>query len=222
MISVDKELLQKYHRGECTREESEVIARWMDESDSQVSMADEKKMTEMESRIWNNIAPKDPSGLITNRVMIRRLISYGVAASLILAAGLAWIRKGGSVRDAEPVVYTLNSNAQKTIDVRGLNFTLANNSNAIVSTDLNNMQGDISFCGAVQITNNSGEDIQYVFESACKKSAYTRKQITFQSGQTYIAVHNFYKTDEVIVMKKENVIEFPDAISSDVISEFSI
>lgn len=221
MISVNKELLQKFHRGACTDEECAAIECWMLENEADVSFAAESKMMEVEDRIWKNIEPANKTIRISGSVF-NRIFSYGIAAALLFALGFGWLVLGKNNRMNEPVVYQLNSNSQKTFEVSGLNFTLGNNSNAVVSTCSLGKQGDISFCGAVQITNNSGSDIEYVFESACKKSAYTRKQITFQSGETYIAVHNFYKTDEVIVMKKESLIEFPDAISSDVISEFSI
>ena len=221
MIPVDKELLQKFHRGECTDEECAAVERWMLETDTKMDLVAENKMMEMEARIWKNIEPKEQVIPVADSIF-GRMFSYGLAASLLLALGFGWLTLGNNTRSNEPLVYELNSNAQKTIEVRGLNFTLASNSNAVVSSNSHGKQGDISFCGAVQITNNSGADIEYIFESACKKSAYTRKQITFQSGKTYIAVHNFYKTDEVIVMTKESFIEFSDAIPSDVKSEFSI
>jgi hypothetical protein len=221
MISVNKELLQKYYRGECTGEESAAIGRWMTETDGTMELTSEMKMMEIEARIWKNIEPESNNPRFLN-FRFTNIFSYGIAASLLFALGFAWFTFSENTSPVEPVVYQLNSNEQKTVEVSGLNFTLASNSNAVVSTSFRGKQGDISFCGAVQITNNSGADIEYVFESACKKSAYTRKQITFQSGETYIAVHNFYKTDEVIVMKKESLVEFPDAISSDLISEFSI
>lgn len=222
MIRIDQALLRKFHRGECTAEECAAITDWMRNSEAATQMADERKMSELEARIWKNIEPRE-AGAPGSRPLLTRRFYYGVAAALLFLPVLGWLNGFKNMEQiVAPTIYTLNSADQKNMEVSGLDFTLANNSNAVVVTPLAGRHGGISFCGAVQITNNSGADIEYVFESACKKSAYTRKKVTFHSGKTYIAVHNFYKTDEVIVMKKEHVMEFPDAISTEVMSEFSI
>lgn len=222
MIRIDQALLQRFHRGECTPEECAAITDWMNSPEAATQMANEQKMSEIEVRIWKNIEPRKTGGRGVQPLLTRRFY-YGIAAAILLLPGLGWLNGLKNIEKVvAPTIYTLNSANQKNMEVSGLDFTLANNSNAVVVTPPAGGHGGISFCGAVQITNNSGADIEYVFESACKKSAFTRKKVTFHSGKTYIAVHNFYKTDEVIVIKKEHVIEFPDAISTEVMNEFNI
>jgi|GEM_PF-1655778 len=213
---VDKELILRYYKGACTEEERALVLHWLNDDDDEVSFLEVEKMDLIESRIWQHIKPEQHKPFIKRK----GLIWGGMAASVLLVLSL-WVWQEMFIQ-APTKMYHFGGNNPTSLDVQGLNFRLIGQGDATVVAKEGAEAGDLTFCGAIEIVNNSNSDVHYILSSACKNSKFTQKDITLKKGKTYIAMHNYYKTDEVIVLRKEHLIEFPDMVPSELRADLSI
>ncbi|MNJ92253.1 hypothetical protein D3C87_99200 [compost metagenome] len=212
--NINKEMVQRYYAGTATPSECELIERWLTEDESEDTLLPEKQLQEIEARIWQRITPKPAF----SKARLSYVTWLTAAASIVFVLGLLyWTNE-----IADPKMYRLGGNSPSSLDLHGLNFRLLGKGDATLTAEHGKEVSDLNFCGAVEIVNNSDSDIDYMLTSTCKKSNYTRKNITLKKGKTYIAMHNHYHTDEVVILRKEHLIEFPDMVPNELRADLSI
>ncbi len=212
--NINKEMVQRYYAGTATSQERELIERWLAEDEPEDTCLPEKQLQHIEARIWRRISPKSAG----SGIRLRYVAWLGAAASIIFILGLLYWVSGLD----DPKMYRLGGSSPNSLDLHGLNFRLLGKGDATLTAENGKEVADLNFCGAVEIVNNSDSDIDYMLTSTCTKSTYTRKNITLKKGKTYIAMHNHYHTDEVVILRKEHLIEFPDMVPNELRADLSI
>ncbi len=109
-MGVNKELLEKYHRGQCTAEERWLVETWLEDDtlDSDLHLPESRKVIAQQA-IWNAVT----SGIETiTRVprgsVVRKLITYATGVAACIA--LVWWA-GPMIRVPHEVVYDNSGSA---------------------------------------------------------------------------------------------------------------
>lgn len=211
-MAINKDLLEKFASGNCTDEERQLVEEWMNNNHDIPELPLSETEKELaQKRIWNNIAEK----VTACRKDTMRYTLSAAAAIVLLLSGmtLLWHR--------EDERYMELGGKNKVAEVEGMRFTLAGNSQAKMKFT-SGEAANIVFCGLMEVTNTSGKDRPYVFESSCEKSNYTKKSMLMKAGKTYIVLHNYYKKDEIIILNRDNLAGLPDAITAQISEQFRI
>ncbi|WP_437921404.1 hypothetical protein [Sphingobacterium sp. LRF_L2] len=210
---VNKELLERFHQGNCSDAERKLVFQWLEMGDDEQLFLSSDEMNNMEARLWQTIKPYKEK---RNTIVIYRFV--GVAACLLLLFSLLWNYNDHHA----PQFYTLKGKEMRELMVHGVNFRMLSGGDAQLVADKNGTVGNLTFCGAIEISNTSEKDMEYKLNLQCANSTFATKNVTLKKGKTYIAMHNYYKTDELVILKKENLIEFADMVPADLREEFSI
>lgn len=206
--SVDKDLLKRFHQDDCSPEERQRVLAWLetDDEDEEGLLLEEVPTLELEERIWKNINPEK-----IRRLNTRRFIALGgMAASLLLISSFFLFRY--PQRDADLKTYIVGGDRGNTIELGGLKFRTVGNSNATVSSDHDTRTGKLTFCGVIEISNETGADVNYTVRYACQANGHGLQKVVLKKGGSYVAMKGNDNEKQLIIMRKERLYEFPDAL----------
>jgi hypothetical protein len=213
-IIVTADLLHRYHLGGCTENERKAVVEWMLDgiSDASAPVPPHNAQSDIENDIWKEIEKQRvvnvKPGKITHDLF--RYRRWGIAACLTLLIAL-----GFQVSDGKQLnIDNMKGEETKIIAQNGLVFRLAPKSSVEAQRSFWGTEGRIRFCGSMEIINETGRDINLIFNSTCKKSDYTLKKMTCKSGSSYIALHHFLTQDEIIIMNsRRGESDLPGAVT---------
>lgn len=212
-MKISKDLIEKYHRNECSPEETDAVEAWLFSGDSEeaLQLPTGEDKTVHKNEIWKIIAadlPEDKPGTG------KRLFWYGaIAASL--AIGIVTL--GGHFflnnqqTDVQQLVSVNNTSAVniKYIESGGYDIAIGTNTSARID----NLTGAVDLAGSMLISPK--KDIELTFEGSSEK-------ITFKSGQTYIILKGKDGKDKIIIVSEKNLMDLPPVLQKQIINEFNI
>lgn len=194
---VTAELLRRYHAGACSEEERRVVVEWLLSPDpgQDLPALSAEEETRMEKELWQGMTIRRNA----RSKPIGPLFWWMSAACLLLFFYIGAVKSD----NRQLALDNMKGAGTKTITSDGLVFRLGPKSSVEASTNFWGSAGSIRFCGSMEIINQSGRDIELVFNSTCKKSEYTRKRVICKSGKSYFALHHFLTQDEIIIVNRE-------------------
>lgn len=219
-MKVNKDLIEKYHRQECTEEEAEAVEQWLFSSESdealQLPIGEEKSVHRQD--IWKGIEeilPEEP--VVVSHPKKKRTVyafwSGAAAASLVIGIFITgayqWPRDNGS---AKPQMISLNNTSSinvRHIERQEYNLSIGTNTSA----KIDNMTGFVDLSGSMLISPK--EDITLTFEGSTEK-------ITFKKGQTYIILKGKDGNGKIIIVSENNLMDLPPVLQKQIINEFNI
>ncbi len=227
-MEITQELLTRYYQGDCTQEEQKAVEEWMVSPESEISFPEGKDMNRIIDTMWSkfkedigdeNPPERESAGLL---LYVGRLYPYAAAACLLLAVfSIAFL-----YQKTMPDVSVVMENTEETSihhQAYGLNFTLAPESSMKMVTDLKGATGQISFCGAIEVKNESEAITQIDFYSGCERPACKKKTVPLGNGRSYMAISYPEKDCErLIVVPRCDVKNLPLKIRLSALKEFSI
>ena len=142
-MKVTPELLKKYHRGECSEEERQLVERWLENDEVEKAFPADEKLPKIKSEMWASIST-DLNNNAPTLPLFRSVSKYAAAISILLVTFL-----GGR--------YSANTaNAHTHHEDTTANHIFITGGNGAYG----NLPGDnfkIGFDGIIKLYNNSSE-----------------------------------------------------------------
>ncbi|HKG05405.1 MAG TPA: hypothetical protein VKB19_03050 [Pedobacter sp.] len=216
-MKVNKDLIEKYHRQECTEEEAEAVEQWLFSAESDEALqlpVNEEKIVHKQD-IWKGIQgilPEEPAP-----VMIRKM-SFGfwsgaIAASLVTGIVILGTHQLMQSKDRsfEQMVTLNNTSSVNVRHVESQEYNVSIGTNT--SARIDNITGIVDLSGSMMISPK--EDITLKFEGSPEK-------ITFKKGQTYVILKGKDGKDKIIIVSEKNLMDLPPVLQKQIINEFNI
>ena len=211
-MSVNKELLERYHLDACSVEECREIEEWLFNNEANdFKLSDGTDKNRLKAEMWNDIQSVFPENnkVVKTRSSIYYMWKGAIAASLFFALSgtVAYL---AIPQSAEIVNLNNNSAAQvKQVNSAGYTVSVAPNTTA----SINNEMHVIDLNGSILIT--AEKDVELLLQG-------TGKKVNFKKGQTYIILKNRDGADEMIMVNKENLLDLPPVMQRQINTHFDI
>lgn len=193
-MKVDKELIERYHKQECTPEEMLAVEQWLLSDTSDDELPGDLHLLEQE--MWKDIAPPKKRFAF---------MPVAAAAAVLLAMVFTGLRFFHHLDVERPVAVNNQSVHIKYISAADYNMSVAPNSTAMLNREL----GTMYFTGSLML--KPKEDMQLSLDNG-------RQKLDFKAGQTYILVNN----GEVVVVNERNLMDMPPVLQQRISAEFKI
>lgn len=220
-MKIDKDLIAKYHRQECTLEESEAVEEWLFSSDSDEALqlpAEENKQLHKQE-MWASIQSIFPDEPVAAPVIPEKrsnrfsFWSGAIAASLVIGTMLVIAYQFiDNNEDQESQMVSLNNTSSVNIrHVEAQEYDIALGTNT--SARIDHVTGIADLAGSMLISPK--EDITLTFAGGPEK-------ITFKKGQTYIILKGKDGKDKIIIVSENNLMNLPPVLQKQITNEFNI
>lgn len=218
-MKVSKELIEKYHRQECTPDEAHAVEEWLfdDTSDEQLQLPPGEHRFELKQEIWNDIAGILPTEKaeekIKGRIFNRAFWTGAIAASTVLAVtAICFYMFTHKTSTQEPMLVSINN--QSSVDVKqirsvGYNMSVGPNTSARIY----NKSRVINFTGSIIL--QPKQDIELSFDNKQQK-------VIFKAGQTYILFNDVEGNGKVIIVNEKNLMDIPPVLQKKISAQFKI
>jgi len=227
-MKVDKDLIEKYHRQECTAEETEAVEQWLfsGESDEALQLPAGEDKAKHKAGLWKEISSilpeeDDLSGTAatagTSAHIKRYLTIPGfwtgtIAASVALVlVAFTFYHFGGSGQSGDQFVSVDNHSAVDIRHIRSADYDISVGPNTKGLIDRNS--GTIDLSGSMVIT--PSRDVELTFGQGHEK-------ITFKTGETYIVLNDLDGKGRIIIVNERNLTDLPPVIQKQIINQFKI
>lgn len=219
-MSVNKDLLEKYHSSTCSPEERKQVEEWL--FSAEVEELDESipfDKSALKAGMWMDIKTVMPEAVIPKEVkpLKTRSNTYfiwkgAIAASLIIIClATAYHFLFASRPEKEPMMLSfINSSGTHTRHVDQVNYTAYFGPNTVA--EINSAEGAIDLTGSILITPK--KDIAL--------SMGTDNNVTLRKGQTYIILKNNEGEGGIIVVNQHNLMDLPPVIQKQINTQFGI
>lgn len=219
-MKISKELIEKYHRNECTEEETDLVEGWLfsGESDEALQLPSGENKAEHKVDIWNEIEKIFPvENVVTvpvkKPILKNTFWSGAIAASLLICVIAVSFYSLTSPKNKEDVPFVMVNNTSsvhvKHIEASGYHIAVGTKT----STKINNETGIVDLRGSLLM--RPKKDIQLLFEGS-------KDKMIFKAGQTYIILKGDDGNDKIIVVNEKNVMDLPPVLQKQIINEFQI
>jgi hypothetical protein len=214
-MKISKELIEKYHRDECSATERGWVEEWLfsGEADDELELPEGEDKYAHQQEIWNGLSGLFPES--AERVTEKRGLTYAVwyrsvAAVLIIGLlGLSLYIIPSQLQPQQVTVDNTSSFDVRYLDYHGYDIAVGPNTEAII----NYRTGFIDFSGSLMISPK--QDIELIFHG-------DKEKVSFKMGQTYIILKDKRGTDRMIVINERNLLDLPPVIQKRVSNEFNI
>ncbi|MCX2453848.1 hypothetical protein OQX61_21445 [Pedobacter sp. PLR] len=230
-MNISKDLIEKYHRNECSTEERDAVEAWLfsNHTDEGLQLPLGESKAAHKADIWKgieDILPKEeqehlsvacqpeeiPVGLPATAKLTHNFWMGAVAATIVIGlTGLGVVQLQKNREQTDPALVSVNNTS--TIKVHHLevnDYTLAVGTNT--SAKIDNLTGVVDLAGSILISPK--KDMTLSFEGSPEK-------IIFKKDQTYIILKGKEGTDQIIVSEK-NLMDLPPVLQKQIINEFNI
>lgn len=241
-MKIDKELLEKYHRNQCTAEESDAVEEWLFSGDSEEALqlpATESKALH-KAELWSEISRILPAVPETELSQHRRNAASQVQATAQVFTGLDrpphtakrslkmafW---SGAIAASlltgilVTAVYRLTSTpGTELVDVNNTSpekvrhFTSSGYTIAVgtnTTARIDNLTGVVDLSGSILISPK--KDVELSFDGSTEK-------ILFKKGQTYILLKGKDGNDKILIVDRKNLMDLPPVLQKQITHEFNI
>lgn len=225
-MRISKELIEKYHRGNCTPDEEKLVEKWLlgddfDENPFPVHVDKPRIQTEM----WDEISAILPSkekqpkefDLKTYFKPLWRQIAAAVILIGMIGSTLFYQRNPS---ENQGIVVMNNTSETLNKNLRSGNYTISVGPRSNV--EINNQTGMIDFCGAMMI--NVKQDIEFTIQGTCAHPSDNSEKIILKKGLNYIALNYRSAPDanEVIIVEEGSMMGLPPLVMKQLMHQFKI
>lgn len=213
-MNINQELIERYHRDECTEEERKAVESWLfaDDSAEELELPVGENKAEHKTSIWNEISPvisKDP----LNKSHSLSFWKGAIAASLVIGLiGFGFYQFTLTTQNESPQFVSVDNTSAinvRHLDSKGYNISVGPNTFA----KINYATGSVDLSGSMLISPK--KDVELKFKG-------TDKKISLKMGQTYIILNGKTDEDKIIVVSERNLMDLPPVLQKQIINQFSI
>lgn len=211
-MKITKDLLDRYARGECSPQEQERVEAWLDSSESGFNISNESlEEDKIKNEVWESLASDHPELNPENLRHIDRpawpFLKYAAAAAIFL--GMAIFFAKTFVFVPREVVHLENETPKtKTYgSLRGLEITLAPNSNAIIKSRWSGKPNQVDFCGDLLI--KPTQNVNLSFQSTCPTADFKKGDKMYLKNRTYLTMTHNYLGGGILVVDTTKIRYLP-------------
>ncbi|MEO6686821.1 MAG: hypothetical protein ABIN24_12695 [Dyadobacter sp.] len=223
-MTVSKELIEKYHKGECTSEESSMVENWLldDDIEIEILLPENLQKEDVKAEMWQNIASSLPSSQQENKsriIIFSGFNRFGLvaAASVLLLIGFSFLVL--KTNKKESIITSVNDSLSENKEIYSKDYTISLGPESNARIDANT--GLIDFCGTILISPK--KDIDLSFKDICTTTKTNTGKMNFKKGETYIALNYRNKKDnELIVMDEKLLMGLPPIVKRQIMDQFNI
>lgn len=227
-MKISKELIEKYHHGQCTDEERAAVEDWLfsDDADETVQWGSPEEKTTLGAEIWAGIADVAPSAEEKpvpriKHTVIRSFWKPAVAACLLAVLGSVIYSMQRPENGEVIALNNISGTENKDLHEKEFSLSIAPKSNVAI----NSKTGIMDFCGAVLI--NPKEDIELTIQGSCANPTQNSEKVSLKKGQNYIALNyggnsQYASSGEVIVVKEGAMVSLPPLVLKQLMHQFNI
>lgn len=218
-MKIDRDLIDRYHRGACSPEEREAVEHWLfsEESDEVLELPEGESKDRHKAEMWQEIAgilPEEAPGLpLKSTGGTDRFWTGAIAASLLAGVMIAaaFFMTDDGKRHALPLVSVHNDSATQVrrMEYSGYDLSVGRNTSATID----NLTGDTDLSGSLLISPK--QDLELRFEGSSEP-------VTFSSGKTYVILKNASDQGGVLIVTENNMMDLPPVLQKQIINEFDI
>lgn len=216
-MKISKELIEKFHRDECSSEEKEFVQQWLFNEDSEELLDFDQTTKELHKvEMWDEIKtilPKEEHPKHQHRTAKFQFWKGAIAASIVfvlLITSIAIYQSNSKNGVLHWIDVENNSGMQvKYIDSKDFKLSVGPNTSA----KIDQLTGIVDLAGSLLI--QPKEDFELEFTGSTKK-------MSFKKGQTYIILKGKDGKDKVIIINEKNLIDLPPIIQKQITNEFKI
>lgn len=218
-MKIDRDLIERYHRGACSRSERDAVEEWLfsAESEELPDLREGESKELLKEQMWEDIATvlpdEEPYLPLKQMAGADRFWLGAVAASLL--AGLLCIATyfmiEGSGKAVQPLVSVYNESATqiRRMEYSGYNLSVGRNTRATID----NLTGDANLSGSLLISPKRDMELRFKGSS---------EPVTFSSGKTYVILKNGSDQGRVLIVTENNMMDLPPVLQKQIINEFDI
>lgn len=214
-MSVNKDLLEKYHSSTCSPEERKQVEDWL--FSAEVEKLDEFvpfDKSALKEAMWMDIETVIPEEVkpLKTRSNTYFIWKGAIAASLVIVClATAYHFLVAPRLEKEPMMLSfINSSGTHTRHVDQVNYTAYFGPNTVA--EINSAEGAIDLTGSILISPK--KDIAL--------SMGTDNDVTLKKGQTYIILKNNEGEGGIIVVNQHNLMDLPPVIQKQINTQFGI
>lgn len=218
-MRVSKELIEKYHSGKTSPEESAMVENWLldDDTDFEISLPDDLNKKTVKAEMWEDISSALPSADARSLKSRKRPLYISAAASAAILLILSFFLLKPDTQ--ETVLRSENKPAPVNKEIHSVDYTisLAPESKASIDSE----SGLIDFCGAILISPK--KDVLLCFNDVCGENKNNTGKMNFKKGETYIALNYRNNQDNaLIVMDEKLLMGLPPIVKRQIMDQFNI
>lgn len=213
-MNINQELIERYHRDECTKEERIAVEDWLfaDDFAEELDLPIGENKAEHKASMWNEIAPVHPKEQISKGHSFS-FWKGAVAASLVFGLfGIGFYQFTLKTKNDSPQFVSVDNTSAinvKHLDANGYNISIGPNTFA----KINYATGSVDLSGCMLISPK--KDVELKFKGSDKK-------ISLKMGQTYIILNGKTDEDKIIVVSERNLMDLPPVLQKQITNQFSI
>ncbi len=224
-MRVSRELIEKYHRGECSDEEKYEVEEWLfdDQFDEKSLQLSSERRLEQKKEIWEGIAPVLSEGKAKKgklKVLVANRAWLSTAAALVLLCGSYWFIFRQSPANHPSIIEANNISDVENRDISSPFYSLSLGPHSNVRID--QRQEMMELCGTLSFTPT--ENIRMKIVGECPKGLSPQKIVELKGGASYIAFsyQNTAEHTELIVVEQNQLNVLPYFIQKQLITQFKI
>ncbi|MEM9858241.1 MAG: FecR domain-containing protein [Bacteroidota bacterium] len=88
-MEINRELISKYLRGQCSESESQHIKAWLESEEGEKAFPRESKLAQIESEMWKNISGDMDNNETAIIPLYKRVVRYAAAVIILCAVGFS-------------------------------------------------------------------------------------------------------------------------------------
>lgn len=223
-MTISKELIEKYHNGQCSPEEMKAVETWLfdDEFSSEptVPLSIGESKTRIQDDMWEEISTVLPSQQKPTVQFF--FIPYWRQAAAIflisLTGAVAYYFTKPAADNGVVVVNNVSESANKDLHESAYSLTVGPKSNV----EIDNVSGRIEFCGTMMI--NPKRDIELTIQGTCARPDKASEKLVLKKGENYIALNygNTTNANEVIILPQGSLNGLPPLMQRHLMMQFNI
>lgn len=214
-MKISKELIERYHRDECSLEEKEWVAAWLFADDGEGPLElDEPTKALFKAEIWDEVKTVLPQEQTVIPIISSKFQFWkgAIAASIVFVLLFIGLVSYQLLVQKEILGVDIeNTSAQQIQYVNAKDFKLSVGTNT--SAKIDHKTGIVDLTGSILI--QPKEDIELEFSGSTKK-------VSLKKGQTYIILKGKDGADKAIIVNEKNLIDLPPVLQKQIINEFKI
>nr|WP_068886869.1 hypothetical protein [Pedobacter panaciterrae] len=213
-MNINQDLIERYHRDECTKEERKEVEDWLFAEDfaEELDLPISESKAEHKASMWNEIAPT-PAKEYINKSHSFLFWRGAIAASIVLGLiGFGFYQFTLKTKNDSPQFVSIDNTSAinvRHLDSKGYNISVGPNTFA----KINYATDSVDLSGSMLISPK--KDVELIFKG-------NNKKISLKMGQTYIILNGKTNEDNFIVVSERNLMDLPPVLQKQIINQFSI
>jgi len=227
---IDQELIERYHRNQCTAQEAAAVEDWLfaeSAGGETVSLPEGENKADHKAAMWNAIATHMHVHAAEGKVQRKKtykpsVLSMSMAASLLLFMVGSYFYLYQTMDQSSAIAAQDHSSFSNTnIKSNGLHILLGDKSKANINPSSDEALGNVDFCGMILI--DPEKDMTLTLNAHCVSPSEDSKIQNLKKGQRYIAFnYKFNSANEVILINERNLTNLPPVLQREIMKQFHI